>query len=80
MSPHHKHLHLLVYSFILNKGDYPCQVVIHINKYWFLPNLSGVENFPVALKTVAFSIGVPTWPSRSLYMRPSSLISLRWQS
>ena len=70
MSPHHKHLHLLVYSFILNKGRIPCQVVIHINKYWFIPNLSGVENFPVALKTVAFSIGVPTWSSRPLYMSP----------
>ena len=70
MSPHHKQLLLLVYSFILNKGENPCPAVIHINKYWLLPNLNGVENFPVALKTVAFSIGVPTWPSRPLYMSP----------
>ena len=53
MSPHHKHLHLLVYSFILNKGRIPCQVVIHINKYWLISNSSEVENFPVALKTLS---------------------------
>ena len=70
MSPHHKQLLLLVYSFILNKGRIPCQVVFHINKYWLISNSSGVENFPVALKTLASSVGVPTSLSRPLYLNP----------
>ena len=50
MSPHHKQLLLLVYTIILNKGKNPCPAVIYINKYWLLPNLIGVEQFPCDLE------------------------------
>ena len=70
MSPYPQTTSFTSYSFTLNKGGYPCQVVISINKYWLLPNLIGVENSPVTLKTVTLSIGFPTWQSGPLYLSP----------
>ena len=68
MSPYPQTTSFTDYSYTLNKGEYPCQVVISMKKYWLLSQFNWSWNSPCDLE----NCGLLNWLSHLAIWTPVS--------